>query len=683
MADSTLKALSPDYTGKSLQNRIEQELHSIQFGQDRPFLIPRYAPFYREGLKVYNSQSGLVYDEGKHYVLGHSYPEASEAIGRSVYGSIVFIDQSVAKLIKVDYQALGGQWGISEKKLAEELANRTLNPLTRTWGMISGQLEAFPPVDHDQDLSDVDGSKELNQAIYTLIAAMEANAQGVNADHLADHNNPHKTTSVQVGLGNVQNFPLASEDSAKLGNARDQYLTPYLARLLVEALTQVYKDHLGDKKNPHNVTKDTVGLGKVQNFPVATKEEALEGKSNTLLLTPMLAHEMITELGADNVIQAVRNTIESHISNHENPHNVTAAQLGVYTTAAVDALLLNVTSKDTARFGSMTVNDWRESLPSHADIEKLLVDVATVTSDNSKRFSDIKIADGAASNRIRPVGLFGNYQGYSIKTNKGAFVQVGRHFVTKEEMVDETFFERRDAGYFIDKDGLVHHNGDRAARPPVAYRPGSPVPSVKPTKLVAVDGRGYLLNADKSVFTWTTDASEMTELRQVRSIFATPGDTSYVVAVKEDSTAVALGSKEFVAAANTVLSKEVNVQLAYVNDKYLVLLYATGTLSVWRIDLVDSKLTLVQETLPATVTEKSYVRIVMNAESFIGLTRDNQVRGYGANRNNEVVLGKRFLEVMDVAMSDNFSIILDRQWGIIIIGDVSRDVQPPKLNRKQ
>ena len=34
------------------------------------------------------------------------------------------------------------------------------------------------------------------------------------ASHLANTNNPHKVTAAQVGLGNVQNFGLATEDEA-------------------------------------------------------------------------------------------------------------------------------------------------------------------------------------------------------------------------------------------------------------------------------------------------------------------------------------------------------------------------------------------------------------------------------------------------------------------------------------
>lgn len=55
------------------------------------------------------------------------------------------------------------------------------------------------------------------------------------ASHLADTNNPHKVTAAQVGLGNVQNFGLATEDEAKQGISNAKYMTPSLAQAVLSA----------------------------------------------------------------------------------------------------------------------------------------------------------------------------------------------------------------------------------------------------------------------------------------------------------------------------------------------------------------------------------------------------------------------------------------------------------------
>ena len=53
--------------------------------------------------------------------------------------------------------------------------------------------------------------------------------------HLADKNNPHKVTATQVGLGNVQNFGLATEDEAKQGISNAKYMTPSLTQAVLSA----------------------------------------------------------------------------------------------------------------------------------------------------------------------------------------------------------------------------------------------------------------------------------------------------------------------------------------------------------------------------------------------------------------------------------------------------------------
>lgn len=55
------------------------------------------------------------------------------------------------------------------------------------------------------------------------------------ASHLVDKNNPHKVTAAQVGLGNVQNFGLATEDEAKQGISNAKYMTPSLTQAVLSA----------------------------------------------------------------------------------------------------------------------------------------------------------------------------------------------------------------------------------------------------------------------------------------------------------------------------------------------------------------------------------------------------------------------------------------------------------------
>ncbi|WNN69035.1 pyocin knob domain-containing protein [Lactococcus lactis] len=96
------------------------------------------------------------------------------------------------------------------------------------------------------------------------------------ASHLANTNNPHKVTAVQIGLDKVINVKQASK---------------------VE-----FDSHTSNNSNPHKVTAAQVGLDKV-----------------------------------DNVKQAAKTDFDSHVNNKSNPHAVTASQVGAYTKTETDA----------------------------------------------------------------------------------------------------------------------------------------------------------------------------------------------------------------------------------------------------------------------------------------------------------------------------------------------------------
>lgn len=46
------------------------------------------------------------------------------------------------------------------------------------------------------------------------------------------------------------------------------------------------QEHIDDRNNPHGVGKADVGLGNVQNFPIATEKEAFEGNVQNRFITP-------------------------------------------------------------------------------------------------------------------------------------------------------------------------------------------------------------------------------------------------------------------------------------------------------------------------------------------------------------------------------------------------------------
>ncbi len=61
----------------------------------------------------------------------------------------------------------------------------------------------------------------------------------------------------------------------------------------ITSVMNVLNNHIGNTQNPHRTTKAHVGLGRVPNYPAATKPKAVVGTDNNSLMTPRRTAEAI------------------------------------------------------------------------------------------------------------------------------------------------------------------------------------------------------------------------------------------------------------------------------------------------------------------------------------------------------------------------------------------------------
>lgn len=158
----------------------------------------------------------------------------------------------------------------------------------------------------------------------TLPSASAEQAGTISADQFNKLN-----SGLNGDITNALNEAKAYTDAAKTALEK-----------LIQDSDKVIKEsldaHIGNKSNPHNVTKAQVGLGNVQNLapadmPVSTAQAAAIAEAKA----------------AGTKAQTDLNT---HANRRDNPHNVTRAQLGLATTDQV------VFAKTTAASGF-----WKES----------------------------------------------------------------------------------------------------------------------------------------------------------------------------------------------------------------------------------------------------------------------------------------------------------------------------------
>ena len=105
-------------------------------------------------------------------------------------------------------------------------------------------------------------------------------------------------------ISNVENIILESD--SKYEELKNQYDT-------------IINNHISDISNPHNVSKIQVGLGNVLNYGIATKAEAQAGTSNEKYMTPLRVQDFLNANGITtndngNVILKIQSTQPAAVS---------------------------------------------------------------------------------------------------------------------------------------------------------------------------------------------------------------------------------------------------------------------------------------------------------------------------------------------------------------------------------
>lgn len=133
------------------------------------------------------------------------------------------------------------------------------------------------------------------EAIIGNQTTNKANQADLTA-HTQNQTNPHNVTKQQVGLGNVMNVEQASK--------------------------QDFQHHLDNHNNPHSVTKAQVGLGNVTNVEQASKTDFDAHARDT---TKHITQQERTSWNG----KADGRALTDHTGNHNNPHGVTKTQVGL------------------------------------------------------------------------------------------------------------------------------------------------------------------------------------------------------------------------------------------------------------------------------------------------------------------------------------------------------------------
>ncbi|EAD4096330.1 hypothetical protein C5754_13620 [Listeria monocytogenes] len=112
--------------------------------------------------------------------------------------------------------------------------------------------------------------------------------------HMATPND-HNLTKADLLLGNVNNFGLASIDEAQTGINTQKYMSPLLTAEAIKKLQAIKS--INGRTGAILLSKVDVQLSNVENFSVASQEIAEFGVSSTHYMTPLSTRQAIERLG--------------------------------------------------------------------------------------------------------------------------------------------------------------------------------------------------------------------------------------------------------------------------------------------------------------------------------------------------------------------------------------------------
>lgn len=284
-----------DLTGVSPDNFVSQEPHTLPNLSKRAF-VTRYGPFFTESLKVYDGVTGELLKKKDQYIVAQLVESATVRTGKEICSIIIVTDPAVNSTVNIDYQVLGGPFSLSVDALISMLETLNLDERPITWGAILGKPSLFQPGHHLHDAGDIYG---FEYVVLQLEYVRRA-----------------------ILLGDVQSH---DEIYAYIDSIKDGI------NVLIQNLDSELDAHINNISNPHCVTKAQVGLGNLDNYATASIPIAQAGLSNNTYITPAGVKAYIDL----NILPG----LDDHVNDRNNPHQVTAAQVGTYSKSEADTLL--------------------------------------------------------------------------------------------------------------------------------------------------------------------------------------------------------------------------------------------------------------------------------------------------------------------------------------------------------
>lgn len=194
--------------------------------------------------------------EGQYERAYFSFASVEKRMTTADFQVIVFgnsdIDAEEAETIITEYNKLVKELHEMQDQYIEEtdqrflVLNQQLDALHSQVDDLVARLDAgdfYTKTESDDKYSTKNSVYTKNESDLTFATKTETDilyAKKNDFDnHTKDKENPHEVTKSQVGLGDVANFSVATEEEAKAGEVDQKYMTPAKTKIAIEELRPI------------------------------------------------------------------------------------------------------------------------------------------------------------------------------------------------------------------------------------------------------------------------------------------------------------------------------------------------------------------------------------------------------------------------------------------------------------
>lgn len=286
-----------DITGLKPDNRITNEVHTITEPTKilPPIVIPKWAPMFAENavLKV----DGVNLVEGVDFEFCYLFNEARTHLDKYFYGGVWIKNRELfGATLTIDYNTIGSEFAVSASTVIIDATRTLTEARTMYWDQIVGVPYKLPLTEHLDDLADLKGWDDMVEATDSIANAIDGSSQLLSGkvqtlveqleEHIDNDDNPHDVTKAQIGLGNVPNFSKASINEARTKDVDNRLMTPRMTYAQFEHFFNEFLKHHAEDESLHPQSLQGVGGGNLNNWPVATLQQAQDGTGDAYMSAP-------------------------------------------------------------------------------------------------------------------------------------------------------------------------------------------------------------------------------------------------------------------------------------------------------------------------------------------------------------------------------------------------------------